>query len=141
MFDWMDDYMGSSDTLLQYMIAAVIMCMIIVISGIYMVITLSCQERRREIAIRKAHGAKVRDIVRILYREYVIAVVAASVVAFPLATVAVHLWLQQFAKQQSMAWWVYLAVLACMALLIVVTVGNRVLRTSSENPAEVIKAE
>ena len=141
MDDWMDDYMGSSDTLLRYMIAAVIMCMIIVISGIYMVITLSCQERRREIAIRKAHGAKVRDIVRILYREYVIAVVAASVVAFPLATVAVHLWLQQFAKQQTLAWWVYLAVLACMALLIVITASNRVLRTSSENPAEVIKAE
>ncbi len=139
--DWMADYMGSSDTLLRYMIAAVIMCMIIVISGIYMVITLSCQERRREIAIRKAHGAKVRDVVRILYREYVIALAWAAVVAFPLATVAVHLWLQQFAKRQSMAWWAYLVVLACMVLLIVITVGNRVLRTSSENPADVIKSE
>lgn len=141
MDNWMDDYMESSNALLRYMIAAVILCMTIVISGIYMVITLSCQERRREIAIRKAHGAKVRDVVRILYREYVIAMAAASVVALSLATVAVHLWQRQFAKQQTLAWWVYLAVLACMALLIVMTVGNRVLRTSSENPAEVIKAE
>lgn len=141
MDNWMDDYMESSNALLRYMIAAVILCMTIVISGIYMVITLSCQERRREIAIRKVHGAKVRDVVRILYREYVIAMAAASVVALPLATVAVHLWQRQFAKQQTLAWWVYLAVLACMALLIVVTVGNRVLLTSSENPAEVIKAD
>lgn len=141
MDDWLADFIKPANNLLRLMVLMSIVCMLIAVSGIYMVITLSCQERRREIAIRKAHGAMVGDIASILLKEYGIALGISAVIAFSVGSVLMHLWVQQFSKIAPMSWWLYASVLCGMILLILLTVGHRVLITSRQNPAEVIKSE
>ena len=121
-----------------------ILCMtsiLIALFGIWSQITLTCTERKREIAIRKAHGAKVRDILSIFAREYGVIFLVSSAVAFASGFIVMHRWQQQFYYQATISWWIYLSVLAFNALVIVATVLNRVLTTAHENPADVIKSE
>ena len=121
-----------------------ILCMtsiLIALFGIWSQITLTCTERKREIAIRKAHGAKVRDILSIFAREYGVIFLVSSAVAFASGFIVMHRWLQQFYYQATISWWIYLSVLAFTVMVIVVTVLNRVLTTARENPADVIKSE
>ena len=121
-----------------------ILCLIsifIALFGVFSQISLSCMERRREIAIRKTHGAKEGEILAIFVREYGIIFLVSSVVAMALGYMVMHRWIQQFYYQAAISWWIYLSVFVFTALVIVATVLNRVLRAARENPADVIKSE
>ena len=121
-----------------------ILCLIsifIALFGVFSQISLSCMERRREIAVRKAHGAKVGEILTIFAREYGTIFLVSSVVALALGYMVMHRWIEQFYYQATISWWIYLSVFAFTALVIVATVLNRVLTTARENPADVIKSE
>ncbi|MBR2395371.1 MAG: FtsX-like permease family protein [Bacteroidaceae bacterium] len=118
-----------------------LVCLLISVSGIFSIITLSCQERRREIAVRKVHGAKVKDILSIFTKEYGVVFVVSSAAAFIVGYLAIRHWQQQFLRQTTVSWWIYAAILVAMALVICLTVGQRVLKATRENPADVIKSE
>jgi ABC-type antimicrobial peptide transport system permease subunit len=118
-----------------------VICMLISVFGVWSIITLTCQERRREIAVRKVHGAKVRDILAIFAREYGAVLLATSVVAFGVGYVVMHKWLEQFQKQAVISWWIYAVILLGMAAIICLTVIQRIMSTARENPADVIKSE
>jgi putative ABC transport system permease protein len=53
--------------------------------------------RTKEIAIRKVNGASAFGIVAMLFKEIFLLVVVASVIAIPIATILINLWLQNFA--------------------------------------------
>lgn len=118
-----------------------LVCLLISVSGIFSIITLSCQERRREIAVRKVHGAKEKDILSIFTREYGAVFAVSSAAAFMVGYLVIRHWQQQFLRQATVSWWIYAAILAAMALVICLTVGHRVLKATRENPADVIKSE
>ncbi len=118
-----------------------ILCLIISLAGIYSIVALSCQEKRREIAVRKVHGARVWDILSIFVRNYGILFIVSSVPALMAGFPVIKVWQQQFQCQASISWWIYATILAAMALVICLTVGHRVLKATHENPADVIKSE
>ena len=118
-----------------------ILCLIISLAGIYSIVALSCQEKRREIAVRKVHGARVWDILSIFVRNYGILFIVSSVPALMAGYPVIKVWQQQFQCQASISWWIYATILAAMALVICLTVGHRVLKATHENPADVIKSE
>lgn len=141
MDDWMDEFLKSDRTLVKLMTVAGLVCIIIAILGVFMAITLACQERRREIAVRKVHGASVKDIALSLLREYAVVLVVSAALSFTAGTIVMHSWLQHFAKIATIRWWIYAIILLFMALLIFASVARRVFRTARENPALVIKSE
>ena len=118
-----------------------LVCLLISISGILSIITLSCQERRRDIAVRKVHGAHLKDIISIFAREYGMVFMVSAVLAFITGYLVIHHWMKQFQRQATISWWIYAGIFAAMALVICLIVGHRVLKTARENPADVIKSE
>ena len=118
-----------------------ILCMLISLAGIYSTVALTCQEKKREIALRKVHGAKVRDILSIFARDYGIILALASALAFIIGYIVIDRWQQQFLCKADISWWIYACVFAFTATVIIATVLNRVLTTARQNPADVIKCE
>ena len=102
---------------------------------------MSCERRRKEIAVRKVNGAKVKDILFIFIREYVVLLVVASVIAFPIGYALMKQWLVTYVRQTPISFWIYAVIFIGIALLITVCIGWRVWKTSRINPAEVIKSE
>ena len=45
-------------------------CILIALFGVWSMIMLTCEQRRKEIAIRKVHGATVKDILDMFFLEY-----------------------------------------------------------------------
>ena len=132
---------ASERNLMNALVLLAVLCVLIAVFGVYSIVTLTCQERRREIAVRKIHGAGLRDILGIFVREYGLLLVLASALAFAVGYTIVHQWLQQFQRQAPVSWWLFAAVFAGMSLIICLTVAHRVLTTARENPYEVIKNE
>ena len=118
-----------------------LICLIISLAGIYSIVALSCQEKKREIAVRKVHGARVSDILSIFARDYGILFIVSSAFGFMVGYPVVREWMKQFRLQATVSWWIFASIFAVMALVICLTVGHRVLSTARENPADVIKSE
>ena len=104
-------------------------------------ISLACLERRREIAVRKVHGAKIKDILSIFTKEYGAVVAISMGLAFIAGYLIMHQWIQKFPRQAAISWWIYAGLFGATVVVIGLTVIHKVLKTASENPAEVIKSE
>ncbi len=140
----MDEYNAylKAEHLLMRLLAFVsTVCILVSAFGIFSMITLSCERRRKEVAIRKVNGARVGDILGLFAREYLLLLAAAAVVAFPVGYVLMKRWLESYVEQTPLSWWLYAVIFLGMALLVALCIGWRVWRAANENPAEVVKRE
>ncbi len=116
-------------------------CIFITLFGIFSMVSLTCERRRKEMAIRKVHGAKIRDIIGLFAKEYGILLLVSAVVAFSVGYAVMKQWLQTYVIQTTISWWIYAAILAAVTQMIVLCVGYRVWKAANENPADVVKSE
>ena len=101
-------FLKSETLLLKLLGFASLICVLIAAFGIFSFITLSCEQRRKEIAIRKVNGASVKEILTMFVKEYFILLVAASVIAFPIGYALMKKWLESYIAQPAISGWRYL---------------------------------
>ncbi|MDR2009312.1 MAG: ABC transporter permease [Bacteroidales bacterium] len=134
-----DKFFKPENALLNMLTFAASVCVIICISGFVSTVSLTCEERRREIAIRKINGATVKDILDIFFKEYLTLLAAGALIAFPVGYYIMKRWLEQYVIQTEINAWIYLSILLILVFLIVVCVGKTVYKASRENPVEILK--
>ncbi|GFH98533.1 ABC transporter permease [uncultured Phocaeicola sp.] len=136
-----DDYLRSENALHKLLEFASMICIIISVFGIYSLVTLTCEQRRKEIAIRKVNGATVETIIRMFLKEYLLLLVAASIIAFPISYLIMKKWIEGYNRQVEMGCFPFISIFAGIALIIIFSIARRVWKAANENPAEVIKNE
>ena len=139
--EYINSYVKSELALGKFLLIITIVCIIIAVSGVFSIVSLSCERRRREIAVRKINGAKRTDVLRLFIRDYLPVIVAAALVSFPIGTIIMHRWQSAYIRQAPIGVWTYLLILAGMILFIALIIFNNIRRASSQNPADVIKSE
>jgi len=101
----------------------------------------SIDSRIKEIGIRKVNGATVNEILILLNSNYVVLIVAAFVVASPIAWYVVHKWLENFAFKTNMSWWIF-ALAGILSLgIALLTVSFQSWRAATRNPVEALRYE
>ena len=95
----------------------------------------------KEIGIRKVLGATVSNIIKHISREFVILVIIANVIIWPLAYFIMNRWLQTFAYRIGIPWWTF--VLTGLSILVVslLTVSWQIIRAAIANPANSLRYE
>ena len=117
-------------------LAIVIACM-----GLLGLAAFAAEQRTKEIGVRKVLGASVASVTALLSRDFVTLVLLANVLAWPLAWLAMHRWLENFAYRVEIAWWVF-ALAGTLALLIaLLTVSTQAIRAALVNPVESLRCE
>ena len=136
-----NDFMKSENTMIKLLSVVSFICIIIAVFGIFSLVTLSCEQRRKEIAIRKVNGASVKVILNLFFKEYLILLIISSFTAFPLGYLIMKHWLEGYVKQTPISFWMYGGIFAGMLLIIFLSIIWRVWKAARQNPAEVIKSE
>lgn len=134
-------FLTSEHALLKLLGSLSLVCVLISIFAIYSLVTLTCEQRQKEVAIRKVNGAKVSDILSMFLKEYFTLLLLASLVAFPIAYAIMKYWIEQYTQQTEISLWLYPIIFGGIALIMALTIGWRVWKTANENPSEVIKNE
>ncbi len=93
-------------------------------SGIYVLSAYSVQRRRREIVLRKLHGAGRAAIARLVGREFAVLLGVGAVVGLPPAALAIERHLAGFADHAALGWWPLAGALA-LALLVALAATAR----------------
>ncbi|MBR5803808.1 MAG: FtsX-like permease family protein [Bacteroidaceae bacterium] len=140
--DLTDEYnkMLQSEENLQTLISVTTgVCILIALFGVWSMIMLTCEQRRKEIAIRKVYGATTKDILDMFFIEYMSLQGIAAIVAFPIGYACMKPWLEQYVVQTEISWWIYVGIFLMVALLVALCVGWRVWKTAKARPADEIE--
>jgi len=97
--------------------------------------------KTKEIAIRKIHGARPRDIVTLLSGVFSRWVLLANIIAWPVAYFIMSQWLMQFAYKTRMKWETFLISGVSALVVAVLTVSMQTIRASRLRSVEALKHE
>ena len=134
-------FLTSENALLRMLTILSLVCILISVFGIYSQIVLTCEQRRKEIAIRKVNGAHMKDILAMFGKEYAALLAIASVIAFSIGYAIMKHWLENYTLQTPVSWWIFASIFVGIALVVAISIGYRVWKAANENPAEVVKSE
>jgi putative ABC transport system permease protein len=121
-------------------IASVLM-LVIVLTGIVGLTSLSLSKRTKEIGIRKVLGASVSNILVLMSREYIVLIVLSFVVGIPLAYWFIQQWLESFAYQIELSWWMFAVPELMLLGVTVLVIAFQCLRTAVANPSKALRYE
>ena len=109
--------------------------------GAFGLAALATTRRTKEIGIRKVLGASQAQILSLLSREFVLYIVLASLIAFPVAYYATNQWLQTFAYRTELGIGTFLLGSIAMFLVVLTTVTTQTLKAARANPVDALRDE
>lgn len=95
--DALDSQYENEKRLSKIFLYFTILAIVIACLGIYGLSVYTTAQRSKEIGVRKVMGASVRDVIRLLSKTYIILILMANLVAWPIGYLVMHKWLQNFA--------------------------------------------
>ena len=109
--------------------------------GLFGLATLIVVRRTKEIGIRKVLGADVSNIVGLLSKDFVILVMVASVIAFPIAWWALQKWLQDFTYRINIPLLAFAGAALLTLVVALLTVSFHAVRAANANPVHSLRTE
>lgn len=109
--------------------------------GLLGLATYTAEQRTKEIGIRKVLGANTGSIVGLLSKDFIKLVLISIVVATPAAWFAMNKWLEGFAYQVPIHWYVFLISGVLAVVVALVTISFQAVKAAMLNPVESLKSE
>ncbi len=106
--------------------------------GLAMFVT---EQRKKEIGIRKVLGAGIAQVTATITRQFVFWILLANLIAWPVAYIVLHRWLQNFAYHISPEWWMFCAAGGLTLLIAFITIGTLSIKAALANPVKGLRAE
>ncbi|GGH78764.1 ABC-type antimicrobial peptide transport system permease subunit [Filimonas zeae] len=109
--------------------------------GLFAIVQLVMEQRRKEIGVRKVLGASVQGITRLLCKDFLRLVLVAFLIAVPVAWYFLNQWLQNFQYHISIYWWIFPFAGLVMLLIALGTIGFQTLKAALANPVQSLRSE
>ena len=109
--------------------------------GLFGLASFTTEQRTKEIGIRKVLGASVPGLLYLFSREFTKWILLANVIAWPVAYLVMHRWLQGFAYRTPMEWSVFVFSAALALLTASLTVTFHSIKAATSNPVNSLRHE
>ena len=118
-----------------------LLCIFLSLMGLFGLSGFSAQQKTKEIGIRVVHGASLRNILGLLYKDYGMLMLLAIVIASGVAIYFLENWLAQFAFRIDMGILPFVTAALLAITVSLATVGYHAWRTLQQNPVEALRHE
>ena len=109
--------------------------------GLFGLIAFTAEQRTKEIGIRKVLGASVGSVVRLLSKEFVMLVVLANIIAWPVAYFMMTKWLKNFAYRTKIDFAIFLFSGLAALIIAIITVCVQSIKAALANPVDSLRYE
>lgn len=109
--------------------------------GLFGLASFIAKKRTKEVGIRKVLGASVSEIVLLMGKQFTKLVAIALLFAIPLAYLAMHSWLTNFAYKTSISWSIVLMTIAGAFLIAWISVSYQSVKAALVNPVNSLRSE
>ena len=120
---------------------ATVLTLIIVLLGVVGLISLSIQKRTKEIGIRKVLGSSVTAIISLFIKDFVWVIVIGGLVAFPLAYLIMHNWLQNYAYRITITATPFVVSIVCLGFVTALLICLQTIKAAMSNPVKSLRTE
>lgn len=139
--DICDNYYIAEERLQKILMFGSLFSFLIVLLGIYALVSHNTLRRTREIGIRKVMGGSTREMMILIYTSSLKWTLLASLLAVPLALLYLDRWLENYAVQIRLYWWIFASSIMLVLLFQTVITLGQAHRTARRNPVEALKYE
>ena len=109
--------------------------------GLFAIVTLVLEQRRKEIGVRKVLGASMMGITGLLSKDFLKLIVLAFVIAVPIGVYFLDQWLRNFIYRTSLSWWIFAVAGLVSVAIALLTIGVQTVRAALANPVESLRSE
>jgi putative ABC transport system permease protein len=109
--------------------------------GLLGLVSITTEQRTKEIGIRKVMGATVSNIVLLLSMDFLKWVVVANAIAWPVSYYAMNKWLQDFAYRPEFKIWIFLLSAVLALLIALISIGCQAIKAGFSNPVDTLRYE
>jgi len=109
--------------------------------GLFGLASFMAEQRTKEIGIRKVLGATVSGITVLLSKEFTKWVLAANVIAWPVAYFAMSKWLKGFAYRADISLLTFILAGALALFIAMLTVGYQAIKAAVADPIDALRYE
>lgn len=116
------------------LLAVIIACMGIAGLALY-----TARIKTREISIRRVYGAPQSAIITLMFKEFLLWLLLAGIIAWPVSYYIMNEWLSQFAYHIPISWWIFIAATIAASMLALSVVLFHAIRVIRTNPSVVFR--
>ena len=118
-----------------------VLAIVISLMGVFGLVMFETEHRRKEIGIRRVHGATVEQILAMFNSRFVKIVLVCFVIAVPVSIVIIRRYLESFAYRVPLYIWVFAVALVAVLGVTSAVVTLRSLRAATVNPVKSLRSE
>lgn len=134
-------YYEGEEWLRNIMGAGSLLSMLIVLLGIWALVSHNILNRTKEIGIRKVLGGSSREILILVYTSSLKWSLIAALLAVPLAWLYLDNWLTDYSNRIPIYWWLFvLSILVVLMFQALITLG-KTWKVAQRNPVEALRYE
>jgi len=109
--------------------------------GLFGLTSYTILQRKKEIGIRKVSGASVMQILTLLNKDFLKLVGISFILAIPIAWYVMEQWLQEFAYQTKLSWWIFMLAGIAAFLIAIISVSFQAIKAAIANPVKSLRTE
>ena len=143
-------FMATNDIAVEYsearrfrdaVVLGSVITLLTVLGGMVGYLNSEMARRRKEIALRKVNGATAGEVLRLFLKDIMLVALPAIASGAVAAYFAVERWMENFAVQATLPWWLFTVCGAAVAAVICTVVAANCIRVANADPAESLKSE
>jgi len=139
--DLIDGYYVGEERLQKILISGSLLSILIVLLGIYALVSHNMVRRTKEIGIRKVMGGNTREMMILVYASTLKWTLIASVLAIPLSLLYLRAWLSDYAVRIQIYWWIFVSSILIVVLFQTIITLGKTRKTARRNPVEALRYE
>jgi putative ABC transport system permease protein len=136
-----EGYYIAEERLQKILLSGSILSVLIVLLGIYALVSHNTVARTKEIGIRKVMGGSTNEMMRLIYTSTLKWTLIASLLAIPLSLLYLNQWLSDYAVRISVYWWIFAGSILLVVLFQTLITLGQTSRTAQRNPVEAFRYE
>lgn len=113
----------------------------IALLGLFSLSAYSAQQKSKEIGIRKVLGATAPQILALFSRETIVLIIAANILACPIAIFVIQRWLGNFAYRDDISLWAFVFTFFGSIAAAFLTISYQSLKAAMRKPADELRSE
>lgn len=141
-YDEMIDSLYASENLFNRVIGLLgFLAILISIVGVFGMVMIETQYRKKEIGVRRVMGSTINDILKLFNKKYLIISTVCCFLAAPAAYYAVMRWSESFVYRAPLQFWPFMVAFVTVVFVSIFTVTLQSWRAATENPVKSLRLQ
>ena len=139
--DIVKGYYINEERLQKILFSGSLLSVLIVLLGIYALVSHNMVRRTKEIGIRKVMGGNTREMMILVYISTLKWTLIGSTLAIPLSLLYLRAWLSDYAVRIPVYWWIFVGSIVIVVLFQSMITMGQTRKTARRNPVEALRYE